>query len=108
MDQGFSLTEVLISLLLMTTASLTLLKHQWQTSQLFNDIHMHATALSVLDNATEQFIVNHKKLATDQPFTLTYTNTHTHQTLRSTSHPTITIQISWALQETIMRQLVLG
>lgn len=35
-SRGFSLTEVLISLLLMTTVSLLLLKHQWQISQLFN------------------------------------------------------------------------
>jgi prepilin-type N-terminal cleavage/methylation domain-containing protein len=33
MDHGFSLTETLIALMLMTTLSLLLLKQQWQMSQ---------------------------------------------------------------------------
>jgi prepilin-type N-terminal cleavage/methylation domain-containing protein len=33
MDHGFSLTETLIALMLMTTLSFVLLKQQWQMSQ---------------------------------------------------------------------------
>ena len=55
MNRGFSLTEVLVSLLLVTSTSLALLKQQWHTHQLFNQIYLHANALSLLDNASEQF-----------------------------------------------------
>lgn len=54
MDQGFSLTEVLVSLFLMTTTSVALLKQQWQVSQLFNEIYARANALSQLDNMSER------------------------------------------------------
>jgi prepilin-type N-terminal cleavage/methylation domain-containing protein len=36
---GFTLTEVLIALLLMTTTSLALVNQQWQMTQLFNQSH---------------------------------------------------------------------
>ena len=54
MNQGFSLTEVLISLLLMSTVSLLLLKQQWQISQLFNQKQAALMALIVIDNETER------------------------------------------------------
>ena len=54
MAEGFSLTEVLVSLLLMTTTSLALFKQQWQVSQLFNQISIKANAFSEFDNKTER------------------------------------------------------
>ncbi len=51
---GFSLTEVLISLLLVTTTSLALLTQQWHVSQLFNQAHIRMNALLQLDNSAER------------------------------------------------------
>ena len=68
MDQGFSLTEVLVSLLLMTTTSLALFKQQWHVSQLFNQIHNRTGALSQLDNAAERLHVGFDVVTTVTPF----------------------------------------
>ena len=54
MNQGFSLTEVLVSLLLITSTSLALLKQQWHTHQLFNHVHTHVLAFTELDNVSER------------------------------------------------------
>lgn len=72
MDQGFSLTEVLVSLLLITTTSLALLKQQWQISQLFNQIATRANALSQLDNAVERLHAGIEPVSTAVPFKLRY------------------------------------
>lgn len=53
---GFSLTEVLVSLLLLTTILLGLLKQQWHISQLFNQTHTRISALSQQDNTSERSI----------------------------------------------------
>ncbi len=55
---GFSLTEVLVSLLLVTTTSLALLTQQWRVSQLFNQAHNRMGALLQSDNAAERVISN--------------------------------------------------
>ncbi len=52
-NQGFSLTEVLVSLLLITGTSLTLINQQGQVSHLLNQMNLSAHALSQLDNMTE-------------------------------------------------------
>ena len=52
--QGFSLTEVLVSLFLVTTTSLALLTQQWHVSQLFNQAHIRMNAMLLLDNASER------------------------------------------------------
>ena len=70
MDQGFSLTEVLVSLVLVTGTSLALLKQQWQVSQLFNQIHLRAQALYQLDNASERLYAGHGFQPLDKPYTL--------------------------------------
>lgn len=108
MDQGFSLTEVLVSLLLVTTASLTLLKHQWQTSQLFNQIHTRTTALSLLDNAAEQFYMGYHKFIVDLPFKLQY-KISPKNSFRAFSFPESSmayINITWATQHVLERHLV--
>lgn len=51
---GFSLTEVLISLLLLTTTLLGLLKQQWHISQLFNQTHARLISVLQQDNALER------------------------------------------------------
>lgn len=53
-NQGFSLTEVLVSLVLITSTSLALLKQQWQVSQLFTQTDIRASTLSQSDNAVER------------------------------------------------------
>lgn len=52
-QQGFSLIEVLVSLVLMTTTALALLQQQWHSQQLFNQVSLQAGALLILDNAVE-------------------------------------------------------
>ena len=54
MNQGFSLTDVLVSLLLITSTSLALLKQQWQVSQFVNQLQTRANLLLQLDNNTER------------------------------------------------------
>ncbi|GGI80342.1 type IV pilus modification PilV family protein [Legionella impletisoli] len=51
---GFSLTEVLISLCLITTTSLALLHQQWQITRLFNQFHLQSSALNELDSLSEE------------------------------------------------------
>jgi len=53
-NQGFSLTEVLVSLVLITGTSLALLKQQCQVSQLFIQMNIRANALSHADNTSER------------------------------------------------------
>lgn len=53
MNQGFSLTDVLVSLLLITSTSLALLKQQWQVSQFFNQLQTRATVVLQLENDIE-------------------------------------------------------
>ncbi|AHE66620.1 type IV pilus modification PilV family protein [Legionella oakridgensis] len=65
---GFSMTEVLVSLLLMTTTSLALLKQQWISNQRFNQIHLQTQALMQLDSASEQMMAGEKILPTDKRF----------------------------------------
>lgn len=57
-SRGFSLTEVLISLLLLTTTSLALLTQQWHVSQLFNQAHTRMNGLLRADNAAERVLAN--------------------------------------------------
>jgi len=51
---GFSLTEVMVSLLLMTSTSLALIKQQWQTTQLFNQMQSGIQLLNQSDNVAEK------------------------------------------------------
>lgn len=53
-SRGFSLTEVLVSLLLVTTTSCALLTQQWRISQLFNQAHARMSELLESDNAEER------------------------------------------------------
>ena len=75
---GFSLIEVLVSLLLVTSTSLALLKQQWQTSQFFNQAHLRMQALNLLDNMSEQIAAGQVLINADERFQLhkAYMNHH--------------------------------
>lgn len=83
--QGFSLTEVLVALLLLTTTSLTLLQQQWQTNQRFNQGLLRALALIQLDNNSERIIARQALAMVKEPFH--WQKTETNSTVR--------LQISW-------------
>lgn len=53
---GFSLTEVLIALLLMSGTSLALFQQYWQSHRLFNQLHFKTQALVLLNSASEQVL----------------------------------------------------
>ena len=55
---GFSLTEVLISLVLVTSTSLALLQQQRHASALFHRVHERATDLLLADNRAERWNAN--------------------------------------------------
>lgn len=86
MNQGFSLAEVLVSLLLTTGISLVLLKQQWHVTQLFNQIRLRTTALDHLDNASERVMAGLQDATLPKPFQLNRTQTGT----------TILLKITWA------------
>ena len=105
MNQGFSLTEVLLSILLITSTSVALLKQQWQISQLFNQIHTRGNALSHLDNAVERLQSNYDLETTASLFHLQYTRIE----------QIITLEMNWKSPVilspnccTMKRQLVVG
>ena len=52
--QGFSLTEVLVSLLLVSTASLGLITQQWHVGQLFNQAYLRVIEQTSIDNSVER------------------------------------------------------
>lgn len=53
---GLSLTEVLVSLLIVTSASLALIKQQWHVSRFIQHIIRRNEIAFQLDNASEQSI----------------------------------------------------
>jgi prepilin-type N-terminal cleavage/methylation domain-containing protein len=50
---GFSLTEVLISLLLLTTSSLALIRQEWHITQFFHQIYYRMDDLLQEENTLE-------------------------------------------------------
>jgi Tfp pilus assembly protein PilV len=65
MNQGFSLTEVLVSLILLMSTSLVLIKQQCHVSHLLNQSPFPSTVLSQLDNKSERkngrFVRQHER-----------------------------------------------
>lgn len=57
-QKGFTLMEVLVSLMLMTTLVLAVLQHQWNTRQLINQILLQAGASSFLDQVEELLYIS--------------------------------------------------
>jgi prepilin-type N-terminal cleavage/methylation domain-containing protein len=56
--QGFSLTEVLVSLLLISSTSLALLHQQWQLSHVLNQTIADSYALEQRDNNRERMLAS--------------------------------------------------
>ncbi|MBI2786289.1 MAG: prepilin-type N-terminal cleavage/methylation domain-containing protein [Legionella longbeachae] len=61
-QKGFSLTEVLLSLLLVTTLALALLLQQSQSKQLLNQLVFHVQGSQLLDQMEESLSAQLKKL----------------------------------------------
>ena len=53
---GLSLAEVLVSLVIVTSASMALLQQQWHVSRYTHQINHRNEALCQLDNASEQLV----------------------------------------------------
>ncbi|MCC5013915.1 MULTISPECIES: hypothetical protein [unclassified Legionella] len=83
--QGFSLTEALVALFLLTTTSLTLLQQQWQTNQRLNEALLRALALIQLDNNAERIIARQALAKVKEPF----------QWQKTETNSTVILQISW-------------
>lgn len=54
--EGLSLTEVLVSLVIVTSTSIAILQQQWQMSRYTHQIDHRNEAVHQLDNASEQFV----------------------------------------------------
>ncbi len=61
-QKGFSLTEVLASLLLVSTLALALLQQQWQSKQLLNQLVLRIQGTQFLDQIEEALVAQVKKL----------------------------------------------
>ncbi|KTC79963.1 prepilin-type N-terminal cleavage/methylation domain-containing protein [Legionella cherrii] len=61
-QKGFSLTEVLVSLLLVTTLALTLLQQRGQSKQLLNQLVLRMQASQFLDQIEESLVAQVPKL----------------------------------------------
>ena len=58
--QGFSLTEVLISLFLITSTSLGLLTQQWQAARLTNQAKFDSITVIERDNTAERLLAGYQ------------------------------------------------
>ena len=63
-QKGFSLTEVLVSLMLVSTVALALLEQQWQTRHLLHKLVLRIGASQFLDHIDESLWVHLNKLPT--------------------------------------------
>lgn len=55
---GFSLTEVLISLFLVSSTALALMTQQWHMLIFFNQLQLHNQAIIEMDSASEDTLLN--------------------------------------------------
>lgn len=74
MNQGVTLAEVLVSLLLITGVLLAVLKQEYQARQAMNQVHLRAFALIYLDNASERLSIGKPLLTPPKPFYLKKTD----------------------------------
>jgi prepilin peptidase dependent protein C len=61
-QKGFSLVEVLASLLLVTTLALSLVQQQWQSKQLLKQLILREQGSQVLDQVDEALFARQDKL----------------------------------------------
>lgn len=97
LQQGFSLPEVLISLLLLASTALVLLQQQWQMQQVFHQIRVRSMALNWLDNSSERLLARLPIACLEKPFTIK----------QSKLNQAIQLQISWDVQSSLQRQLLI-
>ncbi|KTC81544.1 prepilin-type N-terminal cleavage/methylation domain-containing protein [Legionella brunensis] len=85
---GFSLIELLITLLLVTVISFALLQQQWQINQLFYRAVQRSFAMILLDNNSERLLAHQPLIDTQEPFTFKQTPTSKG----------ITLEIFWGFE----------
>jgi prepilin peptidase dependent protein C len=76
-QKGFSLTEVLTSLLLVTTLALSLMQQQWHSKYLLNQLVLRSQNIQLRDQIEETLLISKKKdrqLPTFVPYTRNITN----------------------------------
>ena len=71
MARGFSFIETLISLVLVISISLALLKQQWQMSQWAQLAQIRYNLLVQLDNASERLLARAPEVTISKPYLLT-------------------------------------
>ncbi|CAM3074140.1 Tfp pilus assembly protein PilV [Legionella steigerwaltii] len=85
-QKGFSLTEVLVSLLLVTTMALTLFQQQGQSKQLLSQLIFRMQASQFLDQVEESLVAQVPKLpTTPTPYHLEIQHKNQH----------VLIQLAW-------------
>lgn len=73
--KGFSLIEVLVSLMLVTTIALALLQQHWNIRQFINQLIAHAEALQIIDRVTESLYGQMNKMpSVPSPYLLNVRN----------------------------------
>ncbi|MDI9817604.1 MULTISPECIES: prepilin-type N-terminal cleavage/methylation domain-containing protein [unclassified Legionella] len=85
--QGFSLTEVLIALLLISGTSLALLKQQSQVKQLLQDVLQRTLALILVDNNAERILAHQPLGKVQNPFEIEKKSDNQH----------VLVNISWGM-----------
>ncbi len=68
--RGFTLIEVLVAIVLVSTLSIALLKQQWQLGTLFYQAQMRADVARELTNNCERVLANQPLLNPKSPFHL--------------------------------------
>lgn len=95
-QKGYSLIEVLVSLMLVSTVALALLEQQWQIRHLLNQLVLRAGASQFLDQIDERLVVTANAT---QPVPYPY-----HLSLKRWSQGSI-VQLDWsAAYSSITRQ----
>ena len=88
-QKGFSLTEVLVSLLLVTTLTLALFQQQWQSKHLLNQLVLRTQGSQFLDQIEETLVAQIPKFP---PTPLPY-----HLEIQHKNHQVV-IQLAWVEQ----------
>lgn len=74
--RGFSLIEVLLSLLLISSLALKFLELEWRIKQSFNQNLLRSKAVILLDNASERLRAGQVLSRLEKPFQLKNTAIH--------------------------------
>lgn len=70
-QQGLSLTEVLVSLFIVSCTGLLFLKQHWNIEQLYQQMSLKQQALFLLDDVSEKRLTRGFSFLIPQPFNLT-------------------------------------